>query len=197
MDVEASLTEYFANHIEVASTTALELTGPLDQAGLAMANCLLSDRKIVACGDGQAALLADLLCGYLVTGFSTERPELPCIALSTQAQYRGSTDYAEVFSRQIKALGQSGDMLLAFTNGKPSELTFRAVLAARDKDMTTLLLDYPAGSDSNTLLGDRDIRLVVPTAARHHLIEMQVCLIHCLTTLVDYYIFGENSQHET
>jgi len=196
MDVEAGLTGYFASHIEVATTAAVELTGPLDQAGLAMANCLLSDHKIIACGDGQAATLADLLCSYLVTGFTTERPELPCIALSTQAQYRGTADYAEVFSRQIKALGQPGDMLLVFTNGKPSELTFRAVLAARDKDMTTLLLDYPAGADSNTLLGDRDIRLVVPTAARHHLIEMQVCILHCLTRLVDYYIFGETSQHE-
>tara|TARA_R110000823_G_scaffold91174_4_gene201116 strand:- start:2402 stop:3007 length:606 start_codon:yes stop_codon:yes gene_type:complete len=186
----------FQATIEAVSMSVDTLAAPMERAAHAMATCLLNDRKILACGNGADAAMAQLFVLSLLGGHARERPALPAIALSGDgANLTAITQVAgsrEVYARQIRALGQSGDILLCISSvaGDPSLL--RAVQAARERNMTVIALSNSRDEETGTLLAASDIELkvVAPSAAR--VVEIHAMVIHCFCELIDASLFGEH-----
>ncbi|MFW0084084.1 MAG: SIS domain-containing protein, partial [Coxiella endosymbiont of Haemaphysalis qinghaiensis] len=115
----------FNESIQTKITSAEALVNPIAQAGELMAQCLLSNHKILSCGNGGSAADAQHFSSEMLNRFKAERPSLPAIALTTDASTVTSIandyGYEEIFSRQIKGLGASGDILLAMSTSSRSK----------------------------------------------------------------------------
>ena len=120
-----------------------------------MAQCLLGNHKILSCGNGGSAGDAQHFSAELLNRFETERPSLPAIALSTDTSTLTSiaNDYsfAEIFAKQLKALGQPGDVLLAISTSGKSANILQAIRAAHDREVGVIAL---TGNDG----GEFDLR---------------------------------------
>jgi D-sedoheptulose 7-phosphate isomerase len=97
---------------------------------------------------------------------------------------------SQVFSKQVLALGQPGDLLIIFSSGtNPSNLV-QAIQAAHDKSMGVIALTGKQDSDISALLSDGDIELRIEHNDVHQISELQMLSIFCLCELIDKQIFG-------
>jgi len=162
----------------------------LDTAGLTLARCLASGGKILACGNGGSAADAQHLTGELVGRFVLERPSLPAIALTTDSSILTAIGndygYDEVFARQVRGLGQSGDVLVALSTSGQSANILAALRAAREKGLITLGL---TGKGGGAMTGLCDLLLDVPHNQTPLIQELHGTCVHLLCHLVDHYLF--------
>src|SRR3989344_5513391 len=121
------------------------LTPLITGAAAVMIRALLSDHKILACGNGGSGADAQHFSAELLNRFERERPGLPGIALTTDTSTLTSiaNDYHfdEIFSKQVRAIGQPGDVLLGITTSGNSRNVMRAVEAAHERDMVCVILN--------------------------------------------------------
>src|SRR3989344_5040835 len=114
MDLFQRIKHNFNESIQTKMAATEVLVDPIAQAGELMVQCLLSNHKILSCGNGGSAADAQHFSSEMLNRFESERPSLPAIALTTDASTITSiaNDYHfnEIFSKQIKALGQAGDV---------------------------------------------------------------------------------------
>jgi D-sedoheptulose 7-phosphate isomerase len=107
-----------------------------------MVKCLLANGKILACGNGGSAADAQHFSAELLNRFERERPGLAAIALTTDTStltaIANDYEYEQVFSKQLAALGQAGDVLLGISTSGNSKNVARAVSAAHEREMRTL-----------------------------------------------------------
>ncbi len=140
-DYTNQVREHFANSIATKTQSAEILPKPVNQAGLLMANALIQGHKILSCGNGGSACDSQHFSSELLNRFERERPSLPAIALTTDTPTLTaiSNDYSydEIFSKQIKALGQEGDILLAISTSGNSANVCQAIEAAHKKKCTS------------------------------------------------------------
>lgn len=166
----------------------------IQDAGYHLVNALLNDKKILTCGNGGSAADAQHFSSELLNRFEKERPSLPAMALTTDASTITSiaNDYSfdQVFSKQIKGLGHSGDVLLAFTTSGNSANILHAIEAAHDRHMTVVALTGKNGGlvAQQLLTSDYEIRVPSPVTARIQ--ECHLLVIHCLCDFIDSQIFG-------
>ena len=171
-----------------------ELAGPLGRAGDLMSSALLQDRKVLCCGEGADAALAMLFTSNLLGRFDRDRPALPALCLaadgaSLTAIGTGS-ELQDVFSRQVRALGQAGDILLCIDSApQPSRALQRATQAAAERELgvVSLLRGADNGRAGGTEIG-------VNSAHRHQVVEIYTMVIHCLCEIVDQNLFGPQHQ---
>ncbi|MDY6829498.1 MAG: phosphoheptose isomerase [Pseudomonadota bacterium] len=163
-------------------------------AAEAMAACLLDGGKILACGNGGSAGDAQHFSSEMLNRFERERPGLPAIALSTDTSTLTSIandySYNEVFSKQVRALGQPQDLLLAISTSGNSTNVLQAVGAAHDRGMTVVALTGRGGGQVSHLLATGDIEICVPHERTARIQEVHLLVIHCLCDLVDCSLFG-------
>jgi len=151
---------------------------------------------VLSCGNGGSAGDAQHFSSEMLNRFERERPSLPAIALSTDTSTLTSiaNDYSfnEIFSKQIRALGQAGDILLAYTTSGNSGNIIEAIKAAHDRDMTVITITGKDGGQlsSLSLLKDHDIELRVPSHSTARIQETHLLITHCLCDLIDYQLFG-------
>jgi D-sedoheptulose 7-phosphate isomerase len=130
----------------------------------------------------------------MINRFERERPGLPAIALTTDSSTLTSiaNDYqfSEVFSRQVQALGQPGDLLLVITTSGRSPNLVAAVDAAHDKDMGVIALTGRDGGELAQRLGPADVEIRVPSDSTARVQEVHILVIHCLCDLVDEQLLG-------
>ncbi len=109
-----------------------------------MVQCLMNEGKILACGNGGSAADAQHFAAELLNRFEMERPGLAAIALTTDSSTLTSIandyDYDQVFSKQVRALGQPNDLLLAISTSGNSRNVVEAVQAAHDRQMGVIAL---------------------------------------------------------
>lgn len=171
-----------------------ELAPIVTEAGQQMLQALLNDHKVLVCGNGGSAADAQHFSAELLNRFERERPGLPAISLSTDTSTLTSiaNDYHfdDVFAKQVRALGQAGDVLLAITTSGNSPNVLRAVQAAHERNMLVVALNGRSGGELNNLLRGDDINICVhgPTTARIQ--EVHGLVIHCLCDLIDYQLLG-------
>jgi D-sedoheptulose 7-phosphate isomerase len=149
-----------------------------------------SDRKLILCGNGGSAADAQHIAAEFVNRFEMERPPLPAISLSTDTSIITSigNDYSfnDIFTKQIKALGLEGDVLLAISTSGNSKNVISAVETARDMEMYVAGL---TGGKGGKLKEICDICLIVPTDRTARIQESHILAGHIICKLVDYILF--------
>ena len=194
MSPEERIHKHFKESID-AKLQAMEYLCPaIERAGRSMADALLADGKILVCGNGGSAADAQHFASEMLNRFERERPALPAIALTTDSSTLTSiaNDYHfdDVFAKQIRALGQQGDILLVYTTSGNSANILKAVLAAHDRDLTVIGMNGRDGGTLVTLLRDGDIEMRVPVTSTARIQEVHIVMTHCLCDLIDHYLFG-------
>lgn len=194
MDYYRIISENFQGTIETIALSVDSLAAPIELASQVMAGVLLADRKIIACGNGVDGALAQLFASNLLSRFEQDRPALPALALGNDsasltaiAQASGLSD---IYSRQLRALGQEGDALLCINSGGEANNLLRAVQAAHERNMRVVLLSNSADGDFSTLLQPEDVELRIDNLRRPRIVELQAMTINNLCELIEHQLFG-------
>jgi len=197
MDAESRVAEHFAESIATKQAAAAALAPSIAAGGKAMASALLSDGKILSCGNGGSAGDAQHFSAELLNRFEMERPGLPAMALTTDSSTLTSiaNDYAyeDVFAKQIRALGRENDVVLAISTSGNSENVNRAVIAAHERRMKVVALSGRDGGRMADLLTDNDVEIRVPAERTARIQEVHLVVIHCLCDLIDATLLGGDS----
>lgn len=195
MNTRERITYQFITHNEIQTETLNLLGEMIEIAGMRMVQCLLSDGKILTCGNGGSAAEAQHLSSELLNRFERDRPGLPAVALSTDTSTLTSIAndyrYDEVFAKPIRALGHAGDLLVLYTSSGNSGNLLKAVTAAHERDMSVIALTGKDGGALAPLLRETDLELRIPSDRTARIQEMHLLLTHCLCDLIDHQLFGE------
>lgn len=187
--------QHFRDSIATKEKAALELPPKVDAAAKLMIAALLDNKKILSCGNGGSAGDAQHFSSELLNRYERERPSLPAIALSTDTSTLTSIandySYEEVFSKQIKALGQPGDVLLAISTSGNSANVMEAIHAAHERGMVVVALTGKDGGKMAPLLYGHDVEIRVPANKTNRIQETHLVVIHCLCDLIDRGLFGD------
>ena len=185
----------FTESIQTKIAASDLLAGPIEQAGMIMVQALLNGQKILSCGNGGSAGDAQHFSAELLNRYETERPSLPAIALTTDSSTITSIandyHYDEVFSKQVRALGNNGDVLLAISTSGNSKNVIRAIEAAVARDMPIIALTGRDGGDIAGLLGENDVEIRVPADRTARIQEVHLLAIHCLCDIIDTTLFPQ------
>jgi D-sedoheptulose 7-phosphate isomerase len=195
MDLLARITQNFNESIET-KRAALAAIGPSIARGAQLiTGGLLEGRKVLACGNGGSAADAQHFASEMLNRFELERPALPALALTTDSSTLTSIandyHYAEVFAKQVRALGQAGDILLAISTSGNSPNVVSAIEAAHQREMRVLALTGRDGGQMAGLLDGEDVEIRVPSASTARTQEVHILVIHCLCDLVDRQLLGQ------
>jgi len=189
VDAEYRIRQHFQDSIQVKTQALETLTMPIAQAAESMTQALLNEHKILSCGNGGSAGDAQHFSSEMLNRFEMERPGLPAISLTTDSSTITSiaNDYSfnEIFSKQVRALGQVGDVLLAISTSGRSENVIHAIKAAHDRKMTVVVLSGRDGGSIASMLTEQDIEIRVPATSTARIQEVHILIIHCLCDLID------------
>ena len=194
MELADQIDQHFQDSIAVKQQSLEVLIEPIHRAGEAMVNSLLNNGKILSCGNGGSAGDAQHFSAELLNRFEKERPGLPAMALTTDSStltaIANDYSYEEIFSKQVSALGQAGDVLLAISTSGNSANVAAAMKAAQEREMLTVVLSGNDGGTMAGLLGERDIEIRVPSRRTARIQEVHLVVIHCLCDFIDTQLFG-------
>ncbi|MFX1673886.1 phosphoheptose isomerase [Paraburkholderia sp. A2WS-5] len=195
MSVER-IQQHFRDSAAVKLAAMEALAVPIAAAVDTMFAALANGNKILACGNGGSAADAQHFAAELIGRFERERPSLPALALTTDASVLTAlaNDYAydQVFARQVRALGQPGDVLLAITTSGNSANVLAAIEVAHEREMIVIALTGKGGGMVNDALADTDIHLSVPSDRTARIQEVHLLTIHCLCDGIDAMLLGED-----
>lgn len=196
---DAALLGRVAAHFEESAKLKLSasqsLAGPIVRASLLIAEALASGGKVLACGNGGSAADSQHFAAELLNRFERERAPLAAIALTTDTSTLTSiaNDYAyeQVFSKQVRALGRRGDVLLAISTSGNSSNVIAAMQVAREAGMRVIALTGNGGGKMAAFLGAADVHLCVPHKVTARIQEVHLLVLHCLCDALDLRLFGE------
>jgi D-sedoheptulose 7-phosphate isomerase len=161
-------------------------------AGLII-DCYRASNKVLICGNGGSAADSQHMAAEFLNRLSSDlvRPGLPAIALTTDTSfltsYANDFDYSGVFERQVLALGNAGDVLIAITTSGNSKNVLKAVEAARTRDLRTVGLTGQGGALADMV----ECPVVVPSRETQHLQECFLSIEHIICELVEQILFGD------
>jgi D-sedoheptulose 7-phosphate isomerase len=158
-----------------------------------IAKAFKDDRKIMLCGNGGSAADAQHIAAEFVNRFKLERPPLPALALTTDTSILTSVandyGYEEVFSKQIKALGVKGDILLAISTSGKSANVISAIKTAKEKGLYTVGF---IGGDGGEMIELVDLALAVESMNTPRVQEVHILVGHLVCELVEYTLFAKS-----
>jgi D-sedoheptulose 7-phosphate isomerase len=170
------------------------LAEPISQAIEMMVKTLLANGKILACGNGGSAADAQHFSAELLNRFERERPGLAALSLTTDTSTLTSIandyDYEQVFSKQVSALGQPGDVLFAISTSGNSKNVTRALAAAHEREMRVVALTGRGGGEIGKLLAPEDVHICVPHSQTARIQEVHLLTLHCLCDGIDCLLLG-------
>ena len=195
MSIVQHIEQTFQASIETKQASQQSLPSSIAKASVLMVRCLLQGNKILSCGNGGSAGDAQHVSSELLNRFETERPSLPAVALTTDSSTLTSIandySYNEVFSKQVRALGQQGDILLAISTSGKSPNVVQAIQAAHDRNMHVVALTGKDGGAMANQLATDDVEIRVPSNSTARIQEVHLIIIHCLCDLIDRRLFGQ------
>ncbi|MFA7094893.1 MAG: phosphoheptose isomerase [Gammaproteobacteria bacterium] len=197
MDLLNRIRHNFNESVQTKLNALEEIAPAIARASQIITRSLLEEHKVLSCGNGGSAADAQHFSSEMLNRFEVERPALPAIALTTDNSTLTSiaNDYrfADVFAKQIRALGQAGDVLLAISTSGNSANILSAVEAAHDRDMTVIALTGRDGGMLAGLLGEADVEIRVPSNSTARIQEAHILVIHCLCDLIDGQLLGQET----
>jgi len=185
----------FHTAIELLAQSADHLAAGIEDLAALLAGVFVSDRKLVLCGIGPSYACAYLMRGYLMHTLGEDRPGLPAILLEGGPDLLGDHtvgDGVGQLARQVKALGQDGDLLLCLTPLRSDALA-ELVRAARDRQMQVAAISGGGIEQRPRWLEPDDLYLGIGTEAARHSVEQQVIIVHCICSTLDQLLFGADS----
>jgi D-sedoheptulose 7-phosphate isomerase len=184
----------FAESIKTKQDALAVIAGPMSDAALLMTSALVSGNKILTCGNGGSAADAQHFSSELINRYERERQPLPAIALTTDSSTLTSIandyDYDLIFSKQIRALGQTNDILFAITTSGSSANLIQAIHAAHEREVKVVALTGRDGGEVGALMHTNDIEIRVPGPSTARIQEVHLVVLHCLCQLIDQQLLG-------
>jgi D-sedoheptulose 7-phosphate isomerase len=195
MDTTQRIRGHFTDSAQLKLAAADTLAPEIARAAALMTECLLGDGKILACGNGGSASDAQHFAAEMIGRFERERPELPAISLATDTSIltaiANDYEYAQVFAKQVRALGAAGDVLLAISTSGNSSNVVAAVDAAHERTMRVVALTGKGGGRVGELLSTDDVHVCVPHSVTARIQELHILAIHCLCDAIDANLLGD------
>ena len=195
MDFAQRLTAHFEDNISATRRSLDSLQAPLLQAIDLCFSTVSNNGKILACGNGGSAADAQHFIAELVGRFERERLPLAGIALNTDTSILTAVGndygYDQVFARQVSALGQPGDVLVAISTSGNSANIQLSIQAAHEREMRVIALTGKGGGAINDMLSDQDIHLCVPHDRTMRIQEVHILLLHVLCDGIDALLLGD------
>lgn len=184
----------FSKTIECLIENCDHLEENIHQISKLISNQFLEGNKLLSCGNGSGASDAQYFCSCLINRFERERPSLPAICLSADVSsitgIANDHNFNDIYSKQIKALGNPGDILFViFNSGKSSNL-IQAIQAAHEKQMFVIILSSNHETGMEQMISDNDIELRVQHTQPSRVKEVHLVAMHCVCELIDQNLFG-------
>ena len=187
--------QHFRDSAAIKLDAGERLAAPIAAAIDTLFGALANNGKVLVCGNGGSAADAQHFAAELIGRFERERPGLPAIALTTDSSIltaiANDYDFNQIFSKQVRALGQPGDVLLAITTSGSSNNVLAAVHEAHEREMTVIALTGKGGGKMNEVLFDTDLHICVPSDRTARIQEVHLLTIHCLCDGIDSMLLGD------
>lgn len=197
MNLLARISRQFEDSAQTKLAAMEALSAPIAQAIEAMTASLLAGGKIMACGNGGSAADSQHFAAELLNRFEKERPPLAAVALTTDSSTLTSIandySYDQVFAKQVRALGQSADVLLAISTSGNSPNVVEAIHAAHEREVRVVALTGRGGGAIGPLLNDKDVHICVPSDRTARIQEVHLLTLHCLCDGIDCMLLGEDA----
>ncbi|MGQ9425945.1 SIS domain-containing protein [Gilvimarinus sp. F26214L] len=172
-----------------------ELLAPLiAKASELVVGSLLNEGKVLVAGNGCSTAIGQVFVTTLINRLKQERPSLPAVNIASDSAVLTAVandfSFNDVFAKQIRALGNAGDVLLMISSSGNSSNLVQAVAAAHDRQVNVVALTGGDGGDLATLLDANDLELRVPSDSAAHVHEVHLLTTFCLCDLIDFQLFG-------
>lgn len=188
------ITGHFSESAHLKLQAMDQLAPSIAAAAERMVRCLMSEGKILSCGNGGSAADCQHFSAELLNRFEMERPGLAAVALTTDSSTLTSIandyDYSQVFSKQVRALGQQNDLLLAISTSGNSKNVIEAMHAAHERQMGVIALTGRSGGKMAEILTTNDVHICVPAANTARIQEVHLLTLHCLCDAIDCLLLG-------
>ena len=194
MDSIKRIAQHFEASAQLKLSTAHVLAPVIADAAQLMVNCLLADGKILVCGNGGSAADAQHFSAELLNRFEMERPGLACVALTTDSSTMTSIandfSFEQIFSKQVRALGRKGDVLLAISTSGNSPNIIDAIHAAHERNVHVVALTGRDGGKIGQLMTEHDVHICVGSDITARIQEVHLLTLHCLCDAIDCSLLG-------
>ena len=193
--LEQRIQQHFIDSADLKYQSAEALSKPIAAAVQAILACVTSGGKVLACGNGGSAADCQHFAAEFVGRFERERPELGAIALTTDSSIMTAVandyNFNAIFAKQVRALGQPGDVLLAISTSGNSANVVAAISAAHEREMSVVGMTGRGGGQIARLLRETDVNICVPHERTARIQEVHLLVLHCLCDGVDIQLLGE------
>lgn len=194
MELQERIIHHFHEGLDLKARTVENFAPQIQQAGELIFQSLISEGKVLSCGNGGSSALSQYFNSLFLNRYNHERPGLPAISLNdNSAILSGITNdlsFNEVYSKQIQALGQQGDVLLLFSSSPRTNNLIQAIQSAHDRQMKVIALTNSINQDVRALMLNDDIEISVDSESPAHTNEVQLQIIHALVDIIEYQLFG-------
>ncbi|QSI77793.1 MULTISPECIES: phosphoheptose isomerase [Niveibacterium] len=197
MDLIAHIAQQFEDSANAKIAAVDAMAAPIAGAIEAMTHALMNGGKILACGNGGSAADCQHFAAELIGRFERERPELAAVALTTDTSaitaIANDYSYEQIFAKQVRGLGQAGDVLLAISTSGNSGNVMAAIEAAHQRDIRVVALTGKGGGKIGAMLRDGDVHLCVPHDRTARIQEVHILAIHCICDGIDCLLLGSEA----
>jgi D-sedoheptulose 7-phosphate isomerase len=189
--LDLRIQQHFIDSADLHYQVAEALAQPVDSAVQALLACVTGGGKVLTAGLGSSAAMAQYLAVLLVGGFERERPGLAAMALASDAVMASAWPDGQALARQVRAIGQTGDVLTLISANGDEPALVAAVEAAHEREMTVLALTGQIGGALARQLRETDVHVSVPHERVARIREVQYLVLHCLCDGIDTQLLGE------
>ena len=213
--LEQRIEKNFIDSADLIYQAAQGLSKPIAHATEALLACVTNGGKVLVCGNGGSAAQAQHFAAEFVGRYERERPELSAIALGADSAVltaiANDFDFAEIFARQVRALGTAGDVLVAISTSGDSANVIKAIEVAQEREMIVIALTGEkagekaaeklgettgqkksnAGGKMGAMLAETDVHICVPHTRVARVQEVHLLVLHCLCDGVDAMLLGD------
>jgi len=194
MSLQKNIKYQITENMQTQQLVMDELLEHIEFAAQQIVNALLSDKKVLSCGNGASVSSAQYFVSLMVNRYARERPSLPAISLNNDVQMLTSIastqHYDDIYAKQLRALSQNSDVLLLYCVQEGSLNLVKLMNAAHDQQVSIVLLTGEGDGSLPALLQEQDVCISVPSQSAQRVHETQLLITHCLCDLIDSQLFG-------